>query len=48
MMFERFLNNTFASLFIAYLFDQVFYAIRAYFTGRNLSRKTLIDDRFLV
>lgn len=46
--FERALSNTFADLFMAYFIDAVFEMVRAYFMRRNVSSKTLIDERFMI
>ncbi len=45
---ERATHNTYAALFIAYIVDAIFLNVRAYFIKRNLARKTLIDDRFMI
>merc|ERR1711892_600262 len=41
-------NNTVISVLITYLVDYVLVQIRAYFGERNVSRKTMIDDKFLL
>lgn len=46
--FERLVGNTFADLFMAYLVDAIIVGARGYFMKRNLSRKTLIDEKFMI
>jgi len=40
-------NDNFLSMFITYIFDYLLYYIRIFFGNRNVSKKAVIDDRFI-
>ena len=41
-------GNTFAAIFLAWIFDKLFTMIRRYMGERSIAQKTLIDERFLI
>ena len=40
-------DDNFLSMFITYIFDYLLYYIRIFFGNRNVSKKAVIDDRFI-
>ena len=47
-LFDRLTGNSIISLAIIYLIEKMLKYCRHYLSERNLSRKTLIDERFLI
>ena len=42
------LQNTFVSVLMTYIIDKALQFMRGYFGQRNISRKTLVDEMFLI
>ena len=48
LMWDLIFENTFVAIFMTYISDKLIAWIRASWGEKNISQKTLIDDRFLV
>ncbi len=47
-LFDRVTGSSLIAVFIIYVVEKVLHKLRAYLGEKNLSKKTLIDDRFLI
>ena len=48
IFYDYYTDSTLEAIFITYLFSKVLSYIREYFGKRNISAKTMIDERFLI
>ena len=46
--FDVLIDSTLISIILCYIFDKCFEAFREWLGQRNISQKTLIDDKFLI
>jgi hypothetical protein len=47
-LFDRVTGSSVVAVFIVYVVEKVLWKMRGLLGERNLSKKTLIDDRFLI
>lgn len=47
-LFDRVTGSSLVAIFIVYVVEKVLWKTRAFLGERNLSKKTFIDDRFLI
>jgi len=47
-LFDRVTGSSLIAVFIIYVVEKVLHKLRTYLGEKNLSKKTLIDDRFLI
>jgi hypothetical protein len=47
-LFDRVTGSSIVSIFIVYIMDKVMRSFRAWLSENNISKKTLIDERFLI
>ncbi len=47
-LFDRVTGSSLVAIFIVYVVEKVLWKTRALFGEKNLSKKTFIDDRFLI
>ena len=46
--FDIFIGNSVVSMLIIYIFEKMLQRLRAYLGEKNISKKTLTDQRFLI
>jgi hypothetical protein len=47
-LFDRVTGSSLVAVFIVYVVEKLLWKMRSILGERNLSKKTLIDDRFLI